>query len=105
MVWDGCVEFCLLCFLLTIVGPWRASKPESWQSENYTLLVKNGHLVWSDPDNWHYGYRITLTLLMTEQEIVLLDIGSHDEPVHGRKGGGKWTTSKWTCCASSDPFV
>lgn len=55
MVWDGCVEFCLLCFLLTIVGPWRASKPESWQSENYTLLVKNGHLAWSDPDNWHFA--------------------------------------------------
>lgn len=26
-----------------------------------------------------YSYRITLTLLITEQEIVLLDIGSHDE--------------------------
>jgi addiction module RelE/StbE family toxin len=26
-----------------------------------------------------YSYRITLTLYMTEQEIVLLDIGSHDE--------------------------
>lgn len=26
-----------------------------------------------------YGYRITLTLLITEQEIILLDIGSHDE--------------------------
>ena len=26
-----------------------------------------------------YRYRITLTLLITEQEIVLLDIGSHDE--------------------------
>ena len=25
------------------------------------------------------SYRITLTLLLTEQEIVLLDIGSHDE--------------------------
>lgn len=26
-----------------------------------------------------YSYRITLTLLITEREIVLLDIGSHDE--------------------------
>jgi addiction module RelE/StbE family toxin len=26
-----------------------------------------------------YSYRITLTLMMTEREIVLLDIGSHDE--------------------------
>lgn len=26
-----------------------------------------------------YSYRITLTLLITAQEIILLDIGSHDE--------------------------
>lgn len=26
-----------------------------------------------------YSYRITLTLLISEREIVLLDIGSHDE--------------------------
>lgn len=26
-----------------------------------------------------YSYRITLTLLVTEKEITLLDIGSHDE--------------------------
>jgi len=26
-----------------------------------------------------YGYRITLTLMVTEKEIILLDIGSHDE--------------------------
>jgi len=26
-----------------------------------------------------YSYRITLTLLITEQEIILLDIGSHEE--------------------------
>lgn len=26
-----------------------------------------------------YSYRITLTLLITDQEIILLDIGSHDE--------------------------
>lgn len=26
-----------------------------------------------------YSYRITLTLLLTEKEIILLDIGSHDE--------------------------
>ena len=26
-----------------------------------------------------YSYRITLTLLITEHEILLLDIGSHDE--------------------------
>jgi addiction module RelE/StbE family toxin len=26
-----------------------------------------------------YSYRITLTLLITEQELILLDIGSHDE--------------------------
>ena len=26
-----------------------------------------------------YSYRITLTLMMTEKEIILLDIGSHDE--------------------------
>ncbi|MHB1084907.1 MAG: type II toxin-antitoxin system RelE/ParE family toxin [Thiobacillus sp.] len=26
-----------------------------------------------------YSYRITLTLQMTEHEILLLDIGSHDE--------------------------
>lgn len=26
-----------------------------------------------------YGYRVTLTLLITEKEIILLDIGSHDE--------------------------
>ncbi len=26
-----------------------------------------------------YGYRITLTLIFFHQEIVLLDIGSHDE--------------------------
>lgn len=27
--------------------------------------------------NW--SYRITLTLLVTEQEVILLDIGSHDD--------------------------
>jgi len=26
-----------------------------------------------------YSYRITLTLLLTENEVILLDIGSHDE--------------------------
>lgn len=26
-----------------------------------------------------YSYRITLTLLITEKEIILLDIGSHDD--------------------------
>jgi mRNA-degrading endonuclease YafQ of YafQ-DinJ toxin-antitoxin module len=26
-----------------------------------------------------YGYRMTLTLRVTEREIILLDIGSHDE--------------------------
>lgn len=26
-----------------------------------------------------YSYRITLTLMVSEQEIILLDIGSHDE--------------------------
>lgn len=26
-----------------------------------------------------YSYRITLTLILTEKEIILLDIGSHDE--------------------------
>lgn len=26
-----------------------------------------------------YSYRITLTLLVTEKEIILLDIGSHDD--------------------------
>ena len=26
-----------------------------------------------------YSYRITLTLLVTDKEIILLDIGSHDE--------------------------
>ena len=26
-----------------------------------------------------YSYRITLTLLLTDKEIILLDIGSHDE--------------------------
>ena len=26
-----------------------------------------------------YNYRITLTLLVTEKEIIMLDIGSHDE--------------------------
>ncbi|MDP1592868.1 MAG: type II toxin-antitoxin system mRNA interferase toxin, RelE/StbE family [Gallionella sp.] len=26
-----------------------------------------------------YSYRLTLTLMVTEQEIILLDIGSHDE--------------------------
>jgi addiction module RelE/StbE family toxin len=26
-----------------------------------------------------YDYRITMTLLITDQEIILLDIGSHDE--------------------------
>jgi mRNA-degrading endonuclease YafQ of YafQ-DinJ toxin-antitoxin module len=26
-----------------------------------------------------HGYRITLTLKITEQEIILLDMGSHDE--------------------------
>jgi len=26
-----------------------------------------------------HSYRVTLTLLITEQEIILLDIGSHDE--------------------------
>ena len=29
--------------------------------------------------NLTYVYRITLTLLITEKEIILLDIGSHDE--------------------------
>ncbi|MBU0673412.1 MAG: plasmid stabilization protein [Proteobacteria bacterium] len=27
----------------------------------------------------NYSYRITLTLLISEQEIILLDIGSHDD--------------------------
>jgi mRNA-degrading endonuclease YafQ of YafQ-DinJ toxin-antitoxin module len=27
----------------------------------------------------YHSYRITLTLFITEQEIILLDIGSHDE--------------------------
>ena len=27
----------------------------------------------------HHAYRITLTLLITEKEIILLDIGSYDE--------------------------
>ena len=26
-----------------------------------------------------YGYRITLTLMLSDKEIILLDIGSHDE--------------------------
>jgi mRNA-degrading endonuclease YafQ of YafQ-DinJ toxin-antitoxin module len=26
-----------------------------------------------------YSYRITLTLMVSEKEIILLDIGSHDE--------------------------
>ena len=26
-----------------------------------------------------YSYRVTLTLLITEKEIILLDVGSHDE--------------------------
>ena len=26
-----------------------------------------------------YSYRITLTLMVSEQEVILLDIGSHDE--------------------------
>lgn len=26
-----------------------------------------------------YSYRITLTLMVTEKEIILLDVGSHDE--------------------------
>ena len=26
-----------------------------------------------------HGYRITLTLLVTDKEIILLDVGSHDE--------------------------
>ena len=26
-----------------------------------------------------YSYRITLTLMVTEKEVILLDIGSHDE--------------------------
>ncbi len=26
-----------------------------------------------------HGYRITLTLLITDKEIILLDVGSHDE--------------------------
>ena len=32
-----------------------------------------------------YSYRITLTLMVSEKEIILLDIGSHDE-VYMQKG-------------------
>jgi hypothetical protein len=32
-----------------------------------------------DRQNGIYSYRLTLTLFITEREIVLLDIGSHDE--------------------------
>ncbi len=31
-----------------------------------------------------FRYRVTLTLMITEKEIILLDIGSHEE-VYGRK--------------------
>lgn len=34
--------------------------------------------------NLTYSYRVTLTLLIEEKEIILLDIGSHDE-VYGKK--------------------
>lgn len=39
----------------------------------------SGKLTGCHAVNLAHSYRITLTLLITEQEIILLDIGSHDE--------------------------
>lgn len=39
----------------------------------------SGKLVGCHAVSLTYSYRITLTLLITEAEIILLDIGSHDE--------------------------
>ncbi len=34
-----------------------------------------------------HSYRLTLSLKITEKEIILLDIGSHDDVYRNRKGG------------------
>jgi len=43
------------------------------------LHTLSGKLVGCYAVSLTYSYRITLTLMVTEQEIILLDIGSHDE--------------------------
>lgn len=43
------------------------------------LLILSGKLSGCYAVSLTFSYRITLTLLITEQEITLLDIGSHDE--------------------------
>jgi addiction module RelE/StbE family toxin len=44
-----------------------------------TLHALTGRMSGCHAINLTYSYRITLTLLIIEQEIILLDIGSHDE--------------------------
>ena len=43
------------------------------------LHALSGKLAGSYAVSLTYSYRITLTLMVTEKEIILLDIGSHDE--------------------------
>lgn len=39
----------------------------------------NGKLAGCYAASLNYRYRVTLTLMLSEREIILLDIGSHDE--------------------------
>ena len=46
---------------------------------NLTLHPLSGKLTGLRAVSLTYSYRITLTLMMTGKEIILLDIGNHDE--------------------------
>ena len=46
---------------------------------NLALHPLSGKLTGLHAVSLTYSYRITLTLMMMEKEIILLDIGSHDE--------------------------
>ena len=46
---------------------------------NLALHSLSGKLTGLHAVSLTYSYRITLTLMVTEKEIILLDIGSHDE--------------------------
>lgn len=46
---------------------------------NLELHALSGKLAGCYAVSLIYSYRITLTLMVTEREIILLDIGSHDD--------------------------
>jgi addiction module RelE/StbE family toxin len=55
-----------------------ALQQDPFQS-SLALHQLSGKLVGCHAVSLTYSYRITLTLLVTDKEIILLDIGSHDE--------------------------